>query len=229
MTADPPLDRLHQLLRSQKVVDLPTMQATLGGVSSMTVFRHLRAVPYRRSYDHNGRYYTLHDPARFDRHGLWSFGDIHFSLDGSLRKTVRRLIEQAEAGATHQELHQRLRVRVHNTLLDLLRNAELERERMAQVYVYLHIDPHVRAAQRQRRDEMMANMQSVTLEGEAAVSDHAIIQVLLALIHHPGAGPKEVARQLRGHSPPIPLEHVRAVFARYQLDDIGKKGGSSNC
>ncbi len=229
MAADPTPDRLHQLLHSQKVVDLPTMQATLGGVSAMTVFRHLRAVPYRRSYNHNGRYYTLHDPGRFDRHGLWSFDDIHFSVDGSLRKTVRRLIEQAEAGATHQELHQRLRVRVHNTLLDLLRNAEVERERMAQVYVYLHIDPHVRAAQRQRRDGMMANVRSVMLEGETPLSDHTIIQVLLALIHHPGAGPKEVARRLRGRSPPIPLLDVRAVFARYQLDDIGKKGGSSNC
>jgi hypothetical protein len=229
MTTDPSPDRLHELLRAQKVVDLPTMQATLGGVSSMTVFRHLRVVPYRRSYNHNGRYYTLYDPARFDRHGLWSFDDVHFSVDGSLRKSVRRLIEQAEAGATHRELHQRLRVRVHNTVLALVRAAEVERERMAEVYVYLHIDPHVRAAQRQRREEMRASVRAVTREDEAEVSDYSIIQVLLVLIHHPGAGPQEVARRLRGHSPPIPLMAVGAVFARYQLDDIGKKGGSSNC
>jgi hypothetical protein len=229
MMADPSLDRLHELLRSQKVVDLPTMQATLGGVSSMTVFRHLRAVAYRRSYNHNGRYYTLYDPARFDRHGLWSFDEVHFSVDSSLRKTVRRLIEQAEAGATHQELHQRLQVRAHNTLLALLRDAEVERERMGEVYVYLHTDPHVRAAQRQRREEMLANLRPVTREDDAAVSDYSIIQVLLVLIHHRGAGPQEVARRLRGHSPPIPLMAVRAVFARYQLDDIGKKGGRSNC
>jgi hypothetical protein len=32
---------------------------------------------------------------------------------------------------------------------------------------------------------------------------------------------------LRGHSPPISMGQVDAVFARYDLESIGKKGGSS--
>ncbi|MCF7979549.1 MAG: hypothetical protein K9L82_16375 [Chromatiaceae bacterium] len=57
------------------------------------------------------------------------------------------------------------------------------------------------------------------------VDDAVVIQVLLALIRHPGLGPAEVVRSLRGHSPPIVLEQVVAVFARYALEEVGKKGG----
>jgi hypothetical protein len=121
MTPEQSVDALVKLFSSETVVDLPTIQKSLGGVSAMTAFRYLRRVRYRRSYNHNGRYYTLFDPARFDRVGLWSWSDIHFSVDGSLRSTVRRLIWEEETGATHRELQDRLRVRVQNTLLDLLR------------------------------------------------------------------------------------------------------------
>ena len=76
---------VRDLLAAQTVVDLPRIQAALGGASSMTAFRYLRQIPSRRSYNHNGRYYCLHEPSRHDRLGLWSVGDIHFSVDGSLR------------------------------------------------------------------------------------------------------------------------------------------------
>jgi len=227
MPHDPPPERLRQLLKSQDVVDLPTMRSALGEVSAMTVFRHLRRVPYRRSYNHNGRYYTAHDPSRYDRFGLCSVGDIHFSVDGSLRKTVRRLVEQAEGGATHHELQQQLRVRVHNTLLNLLHKGEVERERLLQLYVYFHIDPVIRAVQRQRRDETMLDTKRHRVEDQREVTEHTIIEVLLTLLHHPGSTPAQVVRRLRGHTPPIPIEQVRLVFARYALDDLDKKGGRS--
>jgi hypothetical protein len=34
---------------------------------------------------------------------------------------------------------------------------------------------------------------------------------------------------LRGHSPPIRLEEVVEIFARYELEEVGKKGGPMNC
>lgn len=105
---------LRQLLVSETIVDLPRIESALGDVSTMTAFRYLRQVPYRRSYNHNGRYYCLHEPSRYDRFGLWSWNNIHFSVDGSLGKTVRRVVYEMEAGATHRELQERLRVRVHN-------------------------------------------------------------------------------------------------------------------
>ncbi len=212
---------LLELLKSKPVVDLAALRSALGNVSHMTVFRYLRRVPYRRSYNQNGRYYSHHEPSRYDRFGLWSWQDIHFSVDGSLRNTVRRLVGEAEAGATQRELQERLRVRVYNTLLDLLRKGEIDRDRLARVYVYLHTDGDVRASQLERRQEMLTSSAETR---EAAASDEVVIQVLLTLIRCPGLGPGELVRRLRGHSPPVTSQQAEAVFTRYAL---GEKGGSS--
>ena len=217
------VETLRDLFASETVVDLPRIRVALGGVSSMTAFRYLRQIPYRRSYNHNGRFYCLHEPSRYDRLGLWSAGDVHFSMDGGLGQTVRRLVDEMEAGATHRELAERLGVRVHNTLLTLLRRGEIERERLAQLYVYLHRDAAIRKEQVQRRGALLDAGEAARIA--AGISDHIVIQVLLTLLHHPGADAVEVVRSLRGHSPPISMAQVAAVFARYDLESIGKKGG----
>jgi hypothetical protein len=218
-------ETLLDLFASETVADLPRIQGALGGASSMTAFRYLRQIPYRRSYNHNGRYYCLHEPSRYDRLGLWSVGDVHFSVDGSLGKTVRRLVYEMEAGATHRELQERVRVRVHNTLLTLLRRGEIERERLAQLYVYLHRDAAIREVQIQRRGALLDAGETARVA--TGVPDEIVIQVLLTLLHRPGATAAQVVRYLRGHSPPISIAQVDAVFARYDLESIGKKGGSS--
>ena len=224
MAASRSAETLLDLFASETVVDLPRIQVALGGASSMTAFRYLRQIPYRRSYDHNGRYYCLHETTRYDRLGLWSVGDIHFSVDGSLAMTVRRLVYEMEAGATHRELQERVQVRVYNTLLTLLRRGEIARESFEQLYVYLHRDAEIRAVQIQRRGALLDAGKTVWIQ--TAVPDEIVIQVLLTLLHHPGAKAAQVVRYLRGHSPPITMEQVEVVFARYDLESIGKKTGA---
>ena len=75
-----------------------TLVSALGHVSLCTTSRYLR------SDNHNGRFYILCDPARFARFGLFSLGDAHFSRDGSLTNTVRRLVSESADGFTAKEL-----------------------------------------------------------------------------------------------------------------------------
>jgi hypothetical protein len=215
---------VSQLLSSGRPVELADLQDALDDASPATVHRYLRRVPYRRSYNHNGRYYVLHDPSQYDRHGLFSIGDVHFSLDGSLVRTVRRMVREAVAGATQRELQDRLRVRVHNPLLTLHRRGEIGRESIPGVYLYVHIAPDVRREQLLRRQEQI---EAAAAEREArTVSDATIIKVLLVLIHYPGSRIADVVRRLRGHDPPLPRVQVQAVFDRY---DLGQKGGPATC
>lgn len=218
-------ESILKLFESKKVVDLQEIQAALNDASSVTAFRYLKHVPYRRSYNYNGRYYTSHELSRYDRLGLWSYGDIHFSLDGSLRNTVRRLVQESKNGSTHQELYARLRVRVQNTLYDLFNNGEIARTRVVSVYIYLHTDPSVRKMQLQRRRDQIASEEAAAAKG--VVSEHIVIKILLTLIHHPEAKAADVLRYLHGHSPPISMEQVNTVFTRYDLEKIGEKGGAS--
>ena len=218
-------DVLLKLFAQNTVVDLRTIQEALGGVTAMTAFRHLRRVPYRRSYNHNGGYYCLYEPSRCDRLGLWSVGDVHFSRDGSLKATVRRLVHESAAGATHRELADWLRVRVHNTLLSLVRGGEVSREQVEAVYEYLHREAAIREEQLVRRREQVGTREpDVDVVGDTRLDDAVVIRVLLTLIRHPGSGPTQVVRRLRGHSPPISSQQVHAVFTRY---DLGEKGGPS--
>jgi hypothetical protein len=76
----------------------------------------------------------------------------------------------------------------------------------------------------QRRQERVAAA-GLSAEAGGGVDDEVIIQVLLTLIRHPGSCPADVVRILRGHSPPILLDQVIEIFAHYQLEEVGKKGG----
>lgn len=214
---------LVDLFTSKTIVEFTDIKEALGDASVQTVFRYLKKVPYRRSYNHNGRYYALHEPSRYDQFGLWSWKGIHFSVDGSLKHTTRRLVMEAEAGASHRELQQRLQTRAHNTLLHLVGKKEISREEVARHFIYLHPDPRLRTAQLAKRHEMI---EAHRFEFEQ-VTDAVVIQVLLILIRYPGSRAGDVSRRLKGHSPPITMQHVRVVFDRYSLDDVGEKGGPS--
>ena len=215
-------DVLVSLLASSSPVTFDQLRQALQA-SRATTFRHLRQIPYLRSYNHNGRFYTRRDPARFDRFGLFSIGDVHFSRDRSLSKTVRRLVSESEDGCTDRELRSLLQVPVHPFLLAAVRRDRARRERLGGVYVYLANGPtgdRQLRARRQRLADRQAALLAATLEPQL------IIDVLLVLVRHPGALPGEVARRLQHHSPPIRLPQVQAVFDRFELLEGGQKGGS---
>jgi hypothetical protein len=220
-------EMLLQLFENKDVVTFEDLQSSLGQASRATTFRYLRQVSYLRSYNHNGRYYMRREPALFDRFGLYSRGNIHFSRDGTLGDTLKRLVRESEAGWTQRELQELLRVRVQVLLLGAVRQEEMRRDSVGGLYLYVHIDPSIGEVQLQRRRERIAARPSGEME-IVRLDDSAIIQVLLCLIRHPGSRPADVVRVLRGHSPPIGLDQVVDVFTRYDLDDPGKKGGSMN-
>ena len=118
-------------------VTLDKRQAARGPDSRRTVFRYLRQVRHLRSYNHDGRFYTDHDPSRFDRFGLLSLGDVHFSRDGPLSATVLRLLSESDDGWTDKELRSLLHIPVHPYLLSADRRGQARRERLAGIYVYV--------------------------------------------------------------------------------------------
>lgn len=206
---------LLDLLKSKPIVKFQDILTALNSVSSSTAFRYLQQIPYRSSYNHNGRYYTLYEPSRYDRFGLLHHGDIYFSRDGTLKPTVRRLIQESEAGFTQRELQELLRVRVQIFLQALLKEREVQRDRLEGVYHYFHAKLEIGQAQLRCRIE-------AAKESKVKVDDTMVIRVLLVLIRYPGSKPDQVVRHLRGYSPPIVLKQVEVVFSRYA---IGEKGG----
>ena len=215
---------LSQALAASEPLTLQQLQAALADASPATTFRYLRQVPHLRSYSHNGRFYALADPERFDSHGLFSLGTVRFSRDRSLSSTLQRLVCESRDGYTQKELRALLHVTVHPLLRSATLRGHMQRETLHGVFVYLSCDPTVADAQRQaRRDRQGRPARAADLD------PWLVIEVLLALLHHPNSPPSRLARHLRGHSPPIRLPTITAVFQRFDLDQLVQKGGPAAC
>jgi len=215
--------QLIRLFDAKPMLVLEEMQKALNAASRATVFRHLAKVSYRRSYNCNGRYYTKHDLTRYDRHGIFSIKGIHFSLDGNLVATILRLVCESSSGQTQRELQELLQVRVQTSLAAMVHDKQLARTKVAGTFIYFHPDSKIGKAQLTKRHEMVEE-RKFAIE---AVTDAVVIQVLLILIRYPGSMAGDVSHRLKSHSPPITMQHVRVVFDRYNLDDLGEKKGPS--
>jgi predicted transcriptional regulator len=204
--------------RSHPVLTFDEIREQLGGVSEATARRALRSIPYRSSYNHNGRYYTLYEEGKFDRWGLWSHGSIRVSRDGTLTATVERLVRESGAGWTRRELQELLGVSVQTVLTTLRGRGTVDRARVGPAYVYVSTE---KAREQLERREQMATLK----QRRSEVPLEVVVAVLLVLIRHPKGTAAEVVRRLKGHSPPIHLEDVEEVFERYGLAQ--KRGLSS--
>lgn len=212
-------DALHRWFRSHPCADLEALCRLLR-MSSRTVFRVLARVGYRSSFSHAGRYYTLADRPRFDELGLWFCEGVGFSRHGTLRATLRHLVQHAPAGHTQDELQSLVRLRVHDTLRNLVATGELGRQVVETLFVYLSTDRAVAKSQLARRRELLAARSSVPANLDAS----RVIEVLLAILHRPTASAVQIAAELHVRGVVVSDEQVTATLAHYA---VGKKTARS--
>jgi len=143
---------LRSFLRRKQMATLQELKQALGTASTMTVFRRLKALGYRTSYSHRGKYYTLTEIPRFDEQGMWSWRGVWFSRHGNLVSTAQRLVEQAEAGLTAGELQALLHVEGKEPLFQLYQRKQVDRREIGGVYVYFSRDGAQQREQRLRRE-----------------------------------------------------------------------------
>jgi hypothetical protein len=199
-------------------MDMPTIRAGMGGRSMRSLFRDLSMLDYLSSFTHRGQYYTLADIPDFDEHGLWFYQGVGFSRAGTLKETVAVLVETAQAGRTHLELEAMVRVRAHNTLLLLVEQDRLARERIGRCFTYMSAEAGRRAEQVACRHALLAEV------APAALPTELVIAVLVeALQASEGlAPPAVVAARLTARGEAATSEQVARVYAENMLV-TGKK------
>jgi len=202
---------LNQLFRRKRAALLNDLRSALGTTSRTTVFRILKAVGYFTSYSHAGRYYTLRPIPKFDRWGLWAWREVGFSSHGTLRATAVFLIEQSAAGQTHEELEQRLGLRVYDTLRSLVRAGAIARERFEDVYLYLSVDSKKAAAQIEARRKLQVPAPAATHPLDPLLA----IDILVQVIHHPREDAAGIAERLRSAGRAVRDGQVDQVFLDY--------------
>jgi len=213
LTASDSIEALAVLFRTRSVADLATLFATLETKSRMSVFRRLSAIGYLTSYTHAGRFYTLRNLPTFDRDGLWCHQGICFSRHGSLKATVPYIVENADAGKTQHELQLRLRVRVHNTLLNLVQEKRIGRETWAAQYLYVSAD----AARAEAQLKLRRTQPGMASGAAVEVTASAVIDVLLDLVRSAGVQVDAscVAERLNARGIAVTPGQVEDIFSRH--------------
>lgn len=208
-------NRYRKIFHTHRVMDIQSLREQLGNRSPRSIFRDLASEGYSTSYTHSGKYYTLEHIPRFDLDGLWFYQDIGFSKYGTLKNTLIQLVDCAEIGKTHDELKKQLRVRVHNTLLDLVHGTKISRSRIEHIYVYVSTDEH-RANQQIQRRRSLATAARKTIE---LPPELIRIEIFAEVIRNSNIkmGPAAISAQLVSRGVQVSIEDVKNLFTFYDL------------
>jgi hypothetical protein len=202
---------LVPIFRGPRVLTLGQLLRRLS-CSRATVLRRLDEHGYYSSYNHSGQFLTIPEAADFDLQGLWLWRAARFSKHGTLKATVEHFVEESERGRTHEELSALLGVRAQNTLLDLVHEKKVYRERLGETYVYLNRKAHARRDQARRRVAFLKE------HPKTLPTSRQIIATLLELIKDPRAKREEIVLRCQRGGVPISREVVDAIFEVHDLD-----------
>jgi hypothetical protein len=197
--------------RAPRVLTLEQLCGKLRS-SRSTVLRRLDEHGYCSSYNHSGRFFSIDEVADFDSRGLWIWKTARFSRHGNLKQTVNFFVEDSKRGITHQELAILLGVRAHNTLLELVQEKRIRRERLGPTFVYLSRKASMRAEQVRRRKSLLVQPK------KPRPTSRQIIATLLQLIKDPVASRQQVVLRCQRSGVTISRELVDAIFQTHDLD-----------
>lgn len=139
--------KVSAVLTRRRVATIDELKAALETDVRMAVYRALKDIAYQTSYSHGGRYYALKERMEFDQHGLWSVRSVWFSKYGTLMATLEQCVQNAEHGYFSNELESLLHVGAKESLLRLLQQGRVSRERVSHAYLYCATDAAIRRRQ----------------------------------------------------------------------------------
>jgi len=215
---------LRSFFRKHRVAELSELFRLLGTRSRMSVFRRLKAIGYRSSFNHAGRYYTLADVPQFDQWGLWFHHHAGFSCAGTLKATVVELVEGSATGMIPKDLLALLKLPVantlYNTLHELRHEARIHRQELAGYPLYLSADPE------RAKQQLIERRQAIRQEPRSPVpmSDETLIAVLVEALQSAEVlvSASIVASRLVARGVAVTAQQVEQIFTRYGLEP-GKK------
>lgn len=202
------LDKAMRHFISAQVITLSQLEVLLS-CSQRSVQRYLSKWGGLRSYNHNGKYFSLPAIAHFDSFGIWKYNDIGFSRFGNLKETVVHLVARSPAGLTASELGEVLSVNAHSFMSQFRVDLRLKREKCDGVLVYFCSDHDIRIAQKRKRftDQPLSTFPSDT---------HAVT-ILVSLLKNPKATIEELVKTINKEQNGISITMVERLLEHHGL------------
>jgi hypothetical protein len=181
-------------------------------VSVRTVQRMISPLNTIRSYDQNGRYFSLEKLARFNSMGIWEYDNIHFSRFGTLKNTLAAIINNSSQGMDASQIKDALGMDTRSFLFQYKDISGIKREKVGSHYVYFSSEPGQFSRQLSNRKQGLVSMAQAPLEGTAAIS------VLVETIKHPDFTFEQLSKHLGKQGIKIKPEIIEDFFLFYGIE-----------
>jgi hypothetical protein len=197
--------------KRKKVIVIKELAELLAS-SLMTARRRLKQWHTHTSYSHNGRYYVLHDVAKFDKHGLWQYKDIFFSKYGNLRKTVIHLVKTSASGLAAVEIGELVGLEPWSFLSHFHNEPQLKREKVEGRFVYFSADRKTKGQQEKKRQEEITRTELLRLP-----TDSEAVVILVERTKHPDESIEDLSMRLRKKGYRFSVEGLQNFFGNHGL------------
>ena len=205
------LQSIEKLFVEKKVLTLQNLSGYFS-VSVRTIQRMLRSLNTIRSYDHNGRYFSLEKLARFNPMGIWEYKDIHFSKFGTLKNTLAAIVNNSGQGMDATQIKDILGIDTRSFLFQYKGASGIKREKIGNHYVYFSSEQQRFSLQLSNRKQGLASVAQAPLEGIAAIS------LLVATIKHPDFTFGQLSKHLSKQGIKIKPEQVEEFFICHGIE-----------
>ncbi len=195
----------------KKVLTLQSL-ARLLSASVRTVQRVISPLDTIRSYDHNGRYFSLEKLARFDSIGIWEYNNIHFSKFGTLKSTLVAIINNSTRGMDASQIKDVLGMDTRSFLFQYKDVSGIKREKIGNHYVYFSSDKNRFSEQLANREQGLVSPAKAPLEGIAA------IRVLVETIKYPDFTFEQLSKHLSTQGLKIKPQVIEDFFIFYGIE-----------
>lgn len=205
-------------LQSHKVLQTSELAGHFA-CSKKTIFRILNVTRYLTSYNRNSSGITLADMPEFDNNGLWEHKGFYFSKWGTLKETIRHIVEDSKAGLSAGELRQILQVDIYHHVTLCAEAKMVFRDVDWRFPIYFSMDSQRRLEQLKERNRMFQ-----MLPLQVPVSKDKIIQVLVVALRYHVTSIEKILPILESEGICISKRGVRWIFDYYEIE---KKGSLS--
>ena len=219
-------DLLNQYVTDAFTVDckVNTLDKLLGSstCSEVTLRRKIKQIGLLTSYNYNSKFYTLPSMASFNEYGIWDCEGIYFSAQGSLVKTVIKLVHNSKAGCRPTELSSILQVKVNDLLRQQTTKQTVRRKKEGRSYVYYSSEETVYATQHRARELLIAA--SSIQKGGALIGDkNIIIAILVEIIRSGNLDQEAIERCLKAKGVDAGIKEIQAVISHYGIKKTMRK------
>ena len=198
---------MHHFVSAQ-VMTLSHLEILLS-CSQRSVQRYLSKWGCLRSYNHNGKYFSLPSIAHFNSVGIWKYHDIGFSQFGNLKETVVQLVTRAPAGLTASELSKILSVNAHSFISQFRVDPRLKREKWEGVLVYFCSKHDICIAQ--KRERFINQPQAIF------PSDTQAVIILVSLLKDSKATIEELSKNINKEHKSISIAMIERLLEYHGL------------